>query len=233
MALQYLDGPRIHEKYEGRNTEQMPKLLADGKEPMNVAHLAEQRIYVRGKGIPTVQHDDWWNNYFDNADLWLRHSDGRGKVVPYSAQVLDFLRENLKPETKLVDYALPLPDGFFEAMDGLLLTSGQIEKLHTKRYSVKEAKDSDVWKTLTGTQERLDHYVDAVAAETGRTQNLMNTYFGPVSKVPTGRRWYVDDRYNGSYASGNNYLTSDNGRLVGVAPEAHVGSVTARSARKK
>ncbi len=126
MTLQYLDGPRIHQTYKGRNTEQMPKLLADGKEPMNVAHLAEQRIFVRGKGISTVQHDDWWSNYFDNADMFLRHHDGRGKVVPYSAQVLDFLRENLKPEIKLVDYAVPLPDGFFEAMDGLLLTSGQI-----------------------------------------------------------------------------------------------------------
>ncbi len=233
MTLEYLDGPRIHQTYEGRNTEQMPKLLADGKEPMNVAHLAEQRIYVRGKGIPKVQHDEWWNNYFDNADMFLRLPDGRGKVVPYSAQVLNFLRENLKPDTKLVDYALPLPDGFFEAMDGLLLTSGQIEKLHTKGYSVKEAKDSDVWKTLTGTQKRLNHYVDAVAAETGRTEDLMNTYFGPVSKVPTGRLWYVNNRNGDSDAYGNCDLTNDYGRLVGVAPEAHVGSVTARSARKK
>ncbi len=97
---------------------------------------------------------------------------------------------------------------------------------------MKEAKDSDVWKTLTGTQKRLDHYVDALAAETGRTQNLMNTYFGPVSKVPTGRLWYVG-RYLDSDAGGNGNLSYDLSRLVGVAPEAHVGSVTARRARKK
>lgn len=57
MTLQYLDGPRIHQTYKGRNTEQMPQLLADGKEPMSVAHLMEQRLAARREGISSAQHD--------------------------------------------------------------------------------------------------------------------------------------------------------------------------------
>jgi len=62
---------------------------------------------------------------------------------------------------------------------------------------------------------------------------LMNIYFSPVSKVPTGRLWYVNSRTNDSNADGNYYLTNDNGRLVGVAPEAHVGSVVREARAKK
>lgn len=256
MTQLSLDGPTVHTTYYGRNVDQMPKLLAGGKEPMSVAHLMEQRVAVRQERVPQAQHDAWWCNYFDNADLWLRHPDKGGKVIPYSAQVLQFLREHIKPKiglvdyallfhiqpydvlkglkTKLVNYAVPLPEGLYEAMEGLELKPADIEKLHTKGYTPREAKQSDVWKELSGrSQQRLDKYVDAVVAETGRERGLMNLYFGKASKVPTGRLWYVGDRYIVSYAKGINGLADGYGRLVGVAPEAHVSSVTARSARKK
>lgn len=85
MTQLQLDGPTVHTSYYGKNIEQMPKLLAKGKEPMSVAHLMEQRIKVRQKGTNPEQHDAWWNNYFDCADLWLRHPEKGGKIVPYSA----------------------------------------------------------------------------------------------------------------------------------------------------
>ena len=206
MGELLLDGPRINEEYFGRNTEQMPKLLADGREPMCIAHLMEQRTAVRQRGTDQARHDAWWNNYFDNADLSLRHPDKGVKVIPYSAQVLDFLREYVKPRTKLVDYAVPLPDGLFEAMEGLALTPRQAEQFHGRGYTPKEAKESEFWRTVAQSQERLNKYVDAVVAEKGRERDLMNIYFSPVSKVPTGRLWCVNLRYNDSYAHGDNYL---------------------------
>ncbi|MBI2145962.1 hypothetical protein HYU22_01320 [Candidatus Woesearchaeota archaeon] len=222
MTQLQLDGPTVHTTYYGKNVEQMPKLLAEGKEPMSVAHLMEQRLAVRDQGVSPVQHDAWWGNYFDNADLWLRHPDKGGKVVPYSAAVLTFLQEHLKPETKLVDYGVPLPDGLYEAMDGLELKTADIGRLHSRGYTPTEAKKSVVWRELARTQKRLDNYVDAVVVETGRERDLMNTYFGEASKVPTGRLWFVSGRNNDSLAGGNYNLTLDYGRLVGVAPEAHV-----------
>jgi len=233
MTQLALDGPTVHTTYYGRNTEQMPKLFAEGKEPMNIAHLMEQRLAVREKGVSQVQHDAWWNNYFDNADLSLRHPDKGVKVIPYSAQVLDFLRGYVKPETKLVNNAVPLPDGLFEAMEGLVLTPRQVEQLHTRGYTPKEAKESKFWQTVAQSQKRLNKYVDAVVAETGREQDLMKIYFSPVSIVPTGRLWFVNNRGNVSYANGSINLTYDNGRLVGVAPEAHVSSVLREARARK
>lgn len=223
MTQLQLDGPSVHTTYYGRNVDQMPKLFAEGKEPMSVAHLMEQRVAVRQEGVSPAQHDAWWCNYFDNADLWLRHPDKGGKVIPYSAQVLQFLQQHVKPDTKLVDNAVPLLDGLYEAMEGLELKTSDIDKLHSRGYTPREAKRSDVWQELAGkSQKRLDKYVDAVAAETGRTQDLMNLYFGGASTVPTGRLWYVDYGDLGSGAGGDSLLAFDLGRLVGVAPEAHV-----------
>jgi len=79
----------------------------------------------------------------------------------------------------------------------------------------------------------LNRYVDAIVAETGRERNLMNIYFSPVSKVPTGRLWCVDGRNYDSNAYGSGNLSDDYGRLVGVAPEAHVGSVVREARAKK
>lgn len=224
MTQLALDGPIVHSTYYRRNVDQMPRLLEEGKEPMSVAHLMEQRIAVRSEGISYDQHDAWWRNYFHNADLWLRHPDKRGKVIPYSAQVLQFLQQRMKPETKLVDSAIPLPEGLYESMEGLELKPADIDRLDRQGYNPKEAKQSDVWRELSGrSQTRLDNYVNAVVAETGREQNLMEIYFGGVSKVPTGRLWLVYGRNYGSVADGFSNLISDGGRLVGVAPEAHVG----------
>ncbi len=222
MIQLQLDGPSVHTTYYGKNNELMPRLLAEGKEPMSIAHLMEQRIKVGQEGIIPEQHDAWWNNYFDCADLWLRHPDKGGKVVPYNAQVLDFLKQHLNSKTRLVDYAIPLPDGFFEAADGLELKTAEIERLNSKGYTSTSAKNSEVWKTLALTSERLSSYVKAVVAETGSKHDLMNLYFGSASAVPAGRLWYVGSGLNYSNARSNNGLTSSNGRLVGVTPEAHV-----------
>ena len=51
MTQLHLDGPIVHTTYNGRNIDQMPKLLAGGKEPMSIAHLMEQRIAAREEGI--------------------------------------------------------------------------------------------------------------------------------------------------------------------------------------
>ena len=233
MTQLHLDGPIVHTTYNGRNIDQMPKLLAGGKEPMSIAHLMEQRIAAREEGISPAQHNDWWNNYFDNADLSLRHPDKGVKVVLYSAQVLNFLKEYVKPDTKLVDNAVPLPDGFFEAMEGLVLTPRQVEQLHERGYTPKEAKKSEFWQTVAQSQQRLNNYVDAVVEETGGERDLMNISFSPVPAVPTGQLWYVGGSGSVSYAHGGLGLTGELGRLVRVAPEAHVGSVLREARARK
>lgn len=136
---------------------------------------------------------------------------------------MDFLKQYLNPRTQLVDFAIPLPDEFYETVDGLELKTSEIKKIHSHGYTPREAKKSDVWKVLAQSQKRLDNYVDAVVAETGREQDLMNLYFGEFSTVPTGRLWGVNGRGGDSDALGDGSRTGDYGRLVGVAPKAHVG----------
>lgn len=230
MALM-LDIPaQTHKEYdstEGRNVDRLPKIFQrDQREPMFMADILQQRSDVRKYDLSKPAFNEvreaWWGNWFYNGDLWLRDSATKsGKIVCYGADALELLKQ-IGPQDQLVDNAKVLPDGFFARAEGLGLTAKDIERLHAKGYTPREAKKSREWRYLLGTQERLEKCVDDVVKETGRTNDLMNLYFGGVSAVPTGRLWFVNDRYYDSSANSNNYLLNNNGRLVGVAPEAHV-----------
>ncbi|MFH0700818.1 MAG: hypothetical protein V2A62_00105 [Candidatus Woesearchaeota archaeon] len=226
-----LDIPaQTHKEYdstEGRNVDRLPKIFQrDGREPMFMADILQQRSDVRKYDLSKPAFNEvreaWWGNWFYNGDLWLRDSATKsGKIVCYGADALELLKQ-ISPQDQLVDNAKVLPNGFFERAEGLGLTAKDIERLHGKGYTPREAKKSREWRYLAGTQERLDQYVDDVVKETGRTNDLMNLYFGGVSTVPTGRLWCVYSRYGGSSADCDYDLYSNSGRLVGVAPEAHV-----------
>lgn len=142
-----------YEPFFGRNTEQMPKLLADNREPMaedffqrriDVLNLYQNLVAVEGEGrdeaaikVAEAVRNKWWNTYADVAHLWVRHPDKGGKIVPYdgkNGKVMEVLRQ-ITPQAKLVDHALPLPDDFYEAVDGeyvVELKPAEIERLHGK-----------------------------------------------------------------------------------------------------
>lgn len=217
-----LDWPPLHQEYSGPITEQLPRLLADDREPMNIAQVLEQRMEMRKKGVPLNRHDAWWNNYFDTSDLWLRHPDKGGKVVVNSASQQDlfglFLSNTSIP--KLVDDAFSLPDGLYEKMDGPELSPRDIEVLHGKAYHLGYCRELDIWRTLARDSKRLDRYLDAIKGETGR-KDVMKLYFGPPSAVPTARFWYLSNQDNGSYAGSYASLTDRASRLIGRLPQAH------------
>ena len=49
-----------YKEFYGRNTEQMPLLIAEGRIPLSVAGVMEQRL--------RSEKPDWKNNYFDTGD---------------------------------------------------------------------------------------------------------------------------------------------------------------------
>ena len=47
MALKLNATREAYQEFYGRNVEQMPKLVADGRVPMNVSQLMQRRLDVR------------------------------------------------------------------------------------------------------------------------------------------------------------------------------------------
>ncbi len=72
-----------------------------------------------------------------------------------------------------------------------------------------------------------------VSESSPHSNSLLNVYFNQTTKDrrPTMRSWVVDRVADDSRANGGSLLYYDYGRLVGVAPEAHVGARKALEAR--
>ncbi len=223
MALQ-LNEPRVDYKAfpgegTGRIIDQMPKLIAEGRTPLSVRGLMKKRLEVADYKNEAVR-DSWLLNYFDTGDAVLYHPDGRIKIV------LDYqLARELNPKSRLKNGALMLPDGAYEGADcpefkiDDLAKYGMYEWLKRKKVS-----NHPIWKALAGDDKLLDAYGDMIFRKGKEIYNhdtVMGVFLADAQDVPTMRLWYAV-RLGWSGAGGSLRLDGGDGRLVGVAPEAHV-----------
>src|SRR3989338_11493234 len=99
MALKLNTSKDAYQEFPGRNTEQMPKLIADGRVPMNTTQLMQRRLDVINSDAKVKS--SYMDNYFDTGDAVVYHPDGRVKIVLDSQT----LRE-MTPDTRRVGEAL-------------------------------------------------------------------------------------------------------------------------------
>jgi len=204
------------EKGTASNTEQMPKLIADNRVPMNVAVLMQRRLDVRNaeKNVKS----SWMDNYFDTGDAIVYHSDGRVKIVLDSQH----LRE-INPKSALNNGALILTEDIYNALQGEEFKKDKLGKTGSP-LSKTDVKAHPIWKVLARDQALLNDYVDYIFAK-GKQRfnydNAMGIYTSSAGgDVPEMRAWYVDRLEYRSSADGWYDLDDGSGRLVGLAPEA-------------
>jgi hypothetical protein len=216
MALKLNTSREVYKEFYGRNTEQMPKLIADGRVPMNVAQLMQRRLDVRNSDAKIKS--SYMDNYFDTGDGVVYHPDGRVKIVLDSQTLRD-----MTPDTPRNSGALVLTAENYDALQGEEFKKGKLGKIN-ERMSKADVKAHPVWKVLAREQGLLDDYADYIFAE-GKERfgydTAMGIFPGSVSgDTPEMRAWCVCRLVNSSDASGRNDLGLDLGRLLGIAPEA-------------
>ncbi|HRZ85285.1 MAG TPA: hypothetical protein P5277_00735 [Candidatus Paceibacterota bacterium] len=222
MALKLNPEREVYREFYGQNVAQMPLLVADRRVPMNVAQLLQRRLDVRNSDadVRTAYHD----NYFDTGDAIAYHPDGRVKVVLDSQT----LRE-INPKSQLTNGALVLTEDAYRALDGVEFKKGKLEKVN-EGLSIKEVKAHPVWKVLTREDKALlDDYADWAFTEyrdrfaQGSDVDdirIMGIYPDSAGEAPKLRAWCVNRLEDGSNANGRYLLGDDNGRFLGIAPEA-------------
>ncbi len=214
MALQLGEG---HTEFYGTNRGQMPLLVKAGLVPMTVAQLMQQRVAVLGDEALKAT---WFDNYFDTGD-GVAYKDNKVKIV-LDAQPL----REMNARSELSNGALILPDGLYEALEGLEFTRDELTRLGVDRsLSQTQVREHPVWQALARDQTVLNEYADVIFREAKTRYNYdenMGLYVAAAQKQPTMRAWCVDN-LDRSDAHGNIYLNGGYGRFVGVAPEARVG----------
>ena len=212
MALKLNTSREAYKEFYGRNTEQMPKLIADGRVPMSVAGLMQRRLDVRNSDSDVKS--SYMDNWFDTGDAVVYHPDGRVKIVLDSQTLRD-----MTPESPRNGGALILTAENYDALQGEEFKKGKLGKTGDW-LSRADVKSHPVWKVLARDQALLNDYTDYIFTE-GKHNTAMGIFPSSANgETSEMRAWYVSRLGGGSGADGRNDLDGGDGRLLGIAPEA-------------
>lgn len=211
MSLKLNELKESYKEFYGRNVEQMPKLIADGRVPMNVSQLMKRRLDVRNSDAEVKS--SYLDNYFDTGDVVVYHPDGRVKIVLDSKTLRD-----ITPTSELRDGALVLTEGVYKSLQGEEFKDGGFGKIN-ELLSKEDVKAHPVWKVLARDQGLLNNYADYIFTE-GKQRfgydNAMGVCLNSVDrKTPELRAWYISGPEDGSSVSGGAVLTTTVGGLPG------------------
>ena len=216
MSLRLNQTPEAFKEFYGRNINQMPKLIAEGRTPLSVAGIMQRRLDTRN--AHTDVKASWIDNYFDTGDAVVYHPYGRVKIVLDS----QYLRE-MTPETKRNSGALILTLEQYDAMDGEEFKREKIGKTGDWMLK-KDVKVHPVWRVLARDQELLNDYVNYIFLYGNQGFGygaMIGVFLGSAQgNTPEMMAWCVGSIVERSDVNGRDDLDYDNCRLVGVAPEA-------------
>jgi len=224
MALKLNSTREAYREFYGKNVEQMPALIADGRVPISAAQLMQKRLNVRN--AEAESKSAWMDNYFDTGDAIAYHPDGRVKVVLDSQT----LRE-MTPESKRNGGALVLGEDVYKALQGIEFKKGKLG--NTGNWMSKaDVKAHPVWKALARDQALLNDYADYIFGEY-QARFAKDTPINDVtamgvfpsscqSESPEMRAWLVNGLEARSFVVDRGNLDYNLGRFVGIAPEAQV-----------
>ena len=209
MALKLNATRETYKEFYGRNVEQMPKLIADDRVPMNVSQLMQRRLDVRNSDADVKT--SYMDNYFDTGDAVVYHPDGRVKIV-LDSQTLRGITQN----SELINGALVLTEDAYNVLQGEEFKKGKLGKAN-ERLTREQAKAHPVWKVLARDQALLNDYVDYIFAE-GKHDTAMGVFPSSAQgNTPDLRAWCVGRLWGGSGAVGWYGLDGDDGRFLGIA----------------
>ncbi len=230
--------PEPHREFYGQLREQMP-LLVSGKDekdpvvdvprdPASFAYVLERRMEA-----PEDVKEAWRKNYIFTGDGSTAGTEDDHLIV-FDAQAL----REMTPESELYQGASVLPITRWQELKseiekdnskGVYLNAEEVGQAHGQGYVKKNGvwtpanrSVAKTWDALSKGRD-LTSYVQFVSEDSPHSDSLLNVYFNKTTKdgKPTMRSWVADRTCNYSIARGD-YLYGNYGRLVGVAPEAHV-----------
>ena len=224
MELKLNAKGEAYKEFYGKNIEQMPKLVAEGRVPMSVAGLMQRRLDVRNSDDKVKAA--WMSHYFCTGDAVIYNPDGKVKIVLDSENL-----RNVTPDTPRNSGALIVTPEAYDALQGEEFRKGKLGKIGDW-ITKKDVKAHPIWRALARDQALLNDYADYIFAEAKDSYGYdvamgvftYDTLFtGSAGEdTPEMRAWIVDGLGGGSCAGGGVALEGGGcgNRLLGIAPEA-------------
>ena len=208
----------LYKEFPGKAVEQIPLLVAEGRNIIAVYHVMDRRISPK---LPEQTRNDWKNKYVHTIDSLHRFKDGSAKIVLDDPCVVA-----LNEKTVLDLGAAVLSGEAYESLTGknvLYLAPEKVRNLHGKVYTEESVKDSELWNFVARDNKRLSDYADKMFPEMKSRYDYeegMGFYFDEAQNKHTMRAWCIGRLGYWSDVDGGTDLGGSGGRFVGLAPEA-------------
>ena len=212
-------------EFYGRNTEQMPILIKEGRIPASLSFIFQKRLEVLTQDVPEEIKEAYLDNYFDTDTTFLYHPEGNIKIVQSPGFVRSMNSESeLKNGALVVGSSLDEGISIYNSFDVPEFTRDELKKYANNRKSISEAKSCPILAQLVPDQDLRNESIDAIFSEGKRrhdVDNMVGIYVGsPVDGVVGARLAFPNNVYNFSSVIGNDIIGNYGGRLLGVVPEA-------------
>src|SRR3989304_6943207 len=116
------EGERF-KRFYGRNVEQMPLLMAEGRNPLSAARLMQRRLETRN--VSEEVGSSWTDYYFGTVDAIALHPLGRVKIVLNSQILRKMPTENQR------NGMLILEEDVYNALEGQEFKQRELGKLES------------------------------------------------------------------------------------------------------
>jgi len=237
---------KICEEFYGKNTEQMQKLLAEGRVPASIARIMQINLALRNDN--TGVKELYLDRYYDTSDLKAQRGNeiklvlttyADGSMVPSWRKYLGLIN----PDEKLVGGGVNLGiDDRYDALQGpgvVVTNRGGLAKVIDAPLTKKQAMDSSFWKVAFRHQNNVpkefaipqlheeaisyifsEYHQRFAPKEDIDKIKLMGIYFCSVQdNIAELRAWCICRLGGRSDAVGRNDLVYGSGRLLGIASE--------------
>ena len=242
------EGFPAYREFYGEPIVQMPLLVSGKDEQGNVVDIAREPasfayVIERRMKAPLDVRKAWQENDFYTGDGSTSGTKGDHLIV-LDAQAL----REMNPKREIYQWELILPTDAWQELKseitkdnskGVYLNAEEVQEAKNKGYvrqngvwTPANKSVAKVWDVL-GRGRDLTSYVQLVSEDSPNSNSLLRVYFNKTTKNsnPTMLSWVAGKTDNYSCADGVSLPYYGGGRLVGVAPEAHVAREKALEAR--
>ena len=223
--------PSEMNEHYGQNVIEMPKLLKAGESPVHVAGIMKARL-SQGNDFP-----DLWNKWYDTSDLVIYPKgndkdvyvlltvDNKRQITDNGRKALELIRaDNLASNRgAIVERLKDLGrEGLIKVSRSKIKTDSYLTQqqiLNQQVWRILARDPNEVSKNFAEDENLLKSYASEVQRRIGNKENMVLYVGASLKDRTTLKAWYVYRLGARSVADGRSNL-DDNGRLVGLAPEA-------------
>ena len=169
----------------------LPWIYGEGRDIMDFSEVVKRRLDVLKEGASKEVIDSWWEVSFSVGDLFLRHPNGKGKIVLYDESVKELLK-GINENTKFLKGKIILSQKEYRNFEGFELTKSQIKRTELK--PISNRLTGEILKFLIRDKKMFMDYVEESKKTYPNSPELLGFGFMEAEEKPVANLWHIGSK---------------------------------------